>query len=127
MSSKLMVEMQGGYGSMACGDRKSLKRSGEDGSVESRYGMPHKNVLSDVWHLMDFACSRHLQAVMKDLMKAFAANGHLMLDAMFKRDMEQMSHCTINRLLRHDRESLVAHGRSTTTPGRLQKLFQAIF
>jgi hypothetical protein len=86
-----------------------------------KYGMPHKNVLRDVWHLMDFACSRRLQAGMKDILEALAANDHLSLDATFKREMEQMSHGTMDRLLRHDRESLVGHGRSTTKPGSLLK------
>lgn len=86
-----------------------------------KYSIEHKKLLRTIWQLMDYACSKRLETGMHDMLEALTTNGHLTLDFQFRKEMERMSHGTIDRLLRHDRKTLIGHGRSTTKPGSLLK------
>jgi len=86
-----------------------------------KYSIEHKKLLRSIWQLMDYACSKRLEMGMHDLLEALTVNGHLALEFQFRKEMERMSHGTIDRLLYHDRKILTGHGRSTTKPGSLLK------
>ena len=86
-----------------------------------KYTIEHKKLLRKIWQLMDYACSKRLEMGMHDLLEALTANDRLTLDYKFRKEMERMSHGTIDRLLRYDRKTLLEHGRSTTKPGSLLK------
>lgn len=86
-----------------------------------QYGMPHKKILRMVWLLMDYACSRRLQAGIPVMLEKLVAHGHLTIDNKTQKEMQQMSHGTIDRLLIHDRKAFLGRGRSTTKPGSLLK------
>jgi hypothetical protein len=88
---------------------------------KAKYTMEHKKLLRMVWLLMDYACSKRLETGMHDILEALTTNGHLTLDFQVRKEMERMSHGTIDRLLRHDRKTLIGHGRPTTKPGSLLK------
>jgi hypothetical protein len=100
-------------------DKPKAMRKGR--GRKPKYGMEHKRVLVMVWPLLDYACSKRLKTGMHDLLEALVAHGHLNVEPKIRKEVEHMSHGTIDRMLRHDREAVVYRGRSTTKPGSLLK------
>ena len=85
------------------------------------YGMPHKQLLVEVWELLDYPSSRRLESSMKAVLDNLEEHGHKVLDPTFKKEMLMLSHGTMDRLLRNDRKSIKPFGLSTTKPGSLLK------
>lgn len=85
------------------------------------YGMPHKQLLAEVWKLLDYPCSRRIEASMKAVLDNLEQRGHKTFDPKFKKEMLTLSHGTMDRLLRYDRKTITPFGLSTTKPGSLLK------
>jgi hypothetical protein len=85
------------------------------------YGMTHKELLKEAWILLHFPSSRRLAAALPDVIDNLERHGYWQLETPFKQQMLQMSHGTMDRLLRINRKRLNPFGRSTTKPGTLLK------
>ena len=85
------------------------------------YYMLHKELLVQVWELLNFPSSRRLSAAMPAVLDNLERMGHKAFDLKFKKEMLKMSHGTMDRLLKHNRKSLNPFGLSTTKPGSLLK------
>ena len=85
------------------------------------YGMAHKALLKEAWILLQFPSSRRLEAALPDVIDNLERHGYWKLEAPLKQQMLQMSHGTMDRLLRHNRKQLYPFGRANTKPGSLLK------
>ena len=85
------------------------------------YGMVHKELLKEAWYLLQFPSSRRLEAALPDVIESLERHGHWKLEANLRQQMLQMSHGTMDRLLRYNRRQLLPFGRTTTKPGSLLK------
>ncbi|NLC43221.1 MAG: transposase family protein [Clostridiales bacterium] len=85
------------------------------------YGMPHKELLVEVWELLNYPSSRRLAASMEDVLDNLERRGHKTFEPKFKKEMVKLSHGTMDRLLKYNRKSLNLFGLSTTKPGSLLK------
>lgn len=64
------------------------------------YGIAHKELLKEAWILLHFPSSRRLEAALPDVIENLERHGHRKLEVNFKQQMVQMSHGTMDRLLR---------------------------
>ncbi len=82
------------------------------------YGMAHKRLLVSVWTLLYYPSSRRLQAALPDVL----AGSSEALRAEYKekviQDLLKMSHGTMDRLLKSNRQQVKPFGLSTTKPGK---------
>ena len=85
------------------------------------YKIAHKQLLVEVWELLNYPSSRRLEASMPAVLDNLERTGHKVFDPGFKKEMLILSHGTMDRLLKHDRKSLKPFGLSTTKPGSLLK------
>ena len=85
------------------------------------YRIAHKQLLVEVWELLNYPSSRRLEASMPVVLDNFERTGHKVFDPGFKKEMLMLSHGTMDRLLKHDRKSIKPFGLSTTKPGSLLK------
>ena len=83
---------------------------------KAKYGMEHKKLLAFLWELL-YCLKASLEDVMKhmteDLLKSFP-------ETVIKEVLE-MSHGTMDRLLRSNRQAMKPFGLSTTKPGSMLK------
>ena len=85
------------------------------------YGIAHKRILVEIWTLLNYPSSRRLKAALPVVLDNLEQSGHKAFDPNFKKELIQLSHGTIDRLLKHDRKSIRPFGLSTTKPGSLLK------
>ena len=95
--------------------------SGKGRGRKAKYGMEHKDILVLAWDLLDFVSSRRLKAALPAVLDNLDTHEHLSIDARLKREVLAMSHGTMDRLLKFDRQKLKPFGLSTTKPGSLLK------
>lgn len=88
---------------------------------KSVYGTPHKELLVQVWKLLNYPSSRRLAASIPAVLDNLERMGHKVFDSKLKKEMLMLSHGTMDRLLKHNRKSLNPFGLSTTKPGSLLK------
>lgn len=85
------------------------------------YGMQHKQLLVEVWELLNYPSSRRIAASMAAVLDNLERMGHKTFDPGFKNEMLVLSHGTMDRLLKHNRKTINPFGISTTKPGSLLK------
>jgi hypothetical protein len=85
------------------------------------YRIAHKQVLVEVWELLNYPSSRRVEAAMPIVLDNLERMGHKVCDPIFKKEMLGLSHSTMDRLLKHDRKNMKPFGLSTTKPGSLLK------
>lgn len=85
------------------------------------YGIAHKQLLVEVWELLNYPSSRRLKGSMADVLDNFERVGYKAFDPTFKQEMLMLSHGTMDRLLKHDRKTVKPFGLATTKPGSLLK------
>lgn len=85
------------------------------------YSLKHKQELRFIWELLDYPCAKRLREALPAVMNNLEKHGHVKYDEDFKRQMQKISHGTIDRLLAKDREHLKPFGLSTTKPGTTLK------
>ena len=97
------------------------KHSGKGRGRKPKYGLEHKKILVLAWELLDYVSSRRLKAALPAVLDNLDTYKHLSIDAQLKREVLAMSHGTMDRLLRFNRQKLKPFGLSTTKPGTLLK------
>lgn len=85
------------------------------------YRNAHKQLLVEVWELLNYPSSRRLEASIPAVLDNLERAGHKVFDPGFKKEMFMLSHGTMDRLLKHNRKSIKPFGLSTTKPGSLLK------
>jgi hypothetical protein len=85
------------------------------------YIIAHKQLLVEVWELLNYPSSRRLKASMPVVLDNLERMGHQTFDPGFKKEMLRLSHGMMDRLLKQDRKCLKPLGLSTTKPGSLLK------
>lgn len=106
---------------------RKQKRSKQKHAVKSkrgrkpRYTMTHKRLLHIIWELLDYPCSKRLKEAIQDVLLSVVSREHMQISPAIQTDLLEMSHGTMDRLLRADRKRLNGVGRSITKPGSLLK------
>ncbi len=85
------------------------------------YGLVHKQLLTEIWELLNYPSSRRLEAAMPAVLDNLERTGHKTFDPVLKEEMLRLSHGTMDKLLAHDRKTIKPFGFATTKPGLLLK------
>jgi hypothetical protein len=85
------------------------------------YGMAHKRLLVSVWTLLYYPSSRRLQAALPDVLAGSSEALRAEYEEKVIQDLLKMSHGTMDRLLKSNRQQVKPFGLSTTKPGSLLK------
>ena len=110
--------------------RKSLIRAlrtrpdpspGKNRPRPGKYGPEAVRGLRAVWEAGDRMCGKRLQPFLGELAGALERHGELVLEAEVRRQVEEMSAATIDRLLKPHRRLGLRRPFGTTKPGSLLK------
>jgi len=88
---------------------------------KSRYTLPVKAALVQVWRAANCICSKRLVPCMGEFVMALERHDELHLDAQTRHLLLEMSPATADRLLRSERRQYKRRGLGTTKPGTLLK------
>lgn len=86
---------------------------------EKIYDEAVKQVLKQIWEILDFLCGKRLKAALPETIRALERHGELKLDQQVRRKLLLISAATIDRLLAEERNKHLLRGRSKTKPGSL--------
>lgn len=86
---------------------------------ERIYDEAVKQVLKQMWEILDFLCGKRLKATLPKTIRALERHGELKLDQQVRRKLLLISAATIDRLLAEERNKHLLRGRSKTKPGSL--------
>ena len=86
-----------------------------------KYDNRTRVALRRLWALMDFACGRRLAAGMEDMLNALLRFDEIEFDKQTLENLQKISPATIDRLLKHVKNSMNFKGISATKPGTLLK------
>ena len=88
---------------------------------KTKYDDNFRAALEKIWAFMDFACGRRAAAGMKDMLDALVRFGEVDFDKNTIEKLLEISHATIDRLLRPAKNRMKFKGISATKPGTLLK------
>ena len=86
-----------------------------------KYGPEAVRGLRAVWEAGDRMCGKRLQPFLAELASALEPHGELVLEAAVRRQVEEMSAATVDRLLKPHRRRGLRRPFGTTKPGSLLK------
>ena len=100
---------------------KKLKAPKKKRGRKIIYGLELEKPLSEIWMLMDFACSKILAAGINDFLDAMARYDELQYEPDVVLKLKSMSAFTMDKLLKPVKRKMAFKGKSTTKPGTLLK------
>lgn len=77
--------------------------------------------LKTIWAIMDCICGKRLAAILPEVIPILEKHREIMLDAVARKKLLQISASSIDRLLAVERRKWMLRGRSGTKPGTLLK------
>lgn len=96
--------------------RKKVKR------IRHRlYGEAELGSLKQIWAIMDCICGKRLAAILPEVIPILEKHREIVLDAITRKKLFQISASSIDRLLAAERRKWMLRGRSGTKPGTLLK------
>ena len=113
---KLVLATKDGPVVIVVGEAKKIKR------VRAKiYDEEFKKVLVWLWKLMDYSCSKRLQAALKWLIPKLEEQRELRVKKAIKEKLLKVSASTVDRLLRDERKKYELKPRARSKPGTLLK------
>ena len=79
------------------------------------------DVLKVIWAIMDYICGKRLAAILPEVIPVLEKHREIVLDAVTRKKLLQISASSIDRLLVAERRKWMLRGRSGTKPGTLLK------
>jgi len=98
-----------------------------DAHLRLRSSRPRKyddevlRALKKVWEILDFISSRRLIAALPEVVPKLVACREMRIKKSVQKRLLEISHATVDRLLKPEREKHTLRGRATTKPGTLLK------
>lgn len=77
--------------------------------------------LKEIWAIMDCICGKRLAAILPEVIPILEKHHEIVLDAVTRKKLFQISASSIDRLLSAERRKWMLRGRSGTKPGTLLK------
>lgn len=88
---------------------------------KKKYTQEVLEVLKKIWGILNFPCGKRLVGIMPEMLAVLRRHEELILPQKTETLLQEMSACSVDRLLANERKSLEIRGRSGTKPGSLLK------